>query len=72
MCKIFPWSEKLKRERMKHNWSQEDVSEKIGSDPKTVGRWERGESFPSPFHRQKLVDLYGKSSVELGFIMESY
>ena len=66
----LPWSEKLKRERMKHNWSQEDVSEKIGSDPKTVGRWERGESFPSPFHRQKLVDLYGKSAVELGFIKE--
>ena len=64
----LPWSERLKRERIKHNWSQDEVADKIGSDPKTVGRWERGESFPRPYHRQKLVDLYGKSAEELGLI----
>ncbi len=68
--KDLPWNEKLKRERIKHNWSQDDVSEKIGSDSKTIGRWERGESFPSPYYRQKLVDLYGKSAEELGLIKE--
>jgi len=65
-----PWNEKLRHERMKRGWSQPDVSQKIGSDSKTVGRWERGESFPGPYHRQKLVDLYGKSAEELGLIKE--
>ncbi len=70
MEKNLPWSEKLRRERINRGWSQDNVSEKIGSDSKTVGRWERGESFPSPYHRQKLVDLYGKSPEELGLIKE--
>jgi WD40 repeat protein/transcriptional regulator with XRE-family HTH domain len=65
-----PWSEKLRRERINRGWSQPDVSEKIGSDPRTVGRWERGESFPSPYLLQKLVELYGKSAEELGLIKE--
>ncbi len=67
--KLF-WYEKLRSERIRRGWSQDDVSEKIGSDSKTVGRWERGERFPSIYHRQKLVDLYGKSAEELGLIKE--
>src|SRR6266566_6286676 len=66
MEKNLPWHEKLKHERILHGWSQDDVAEKIGSDYKTVGRWERGESYPNPHNRQQLAKLYGKTPEELG------
>jgi WD40 repeat protein/transcriptional regulator with XRE-family HTH domain len=59
---------KLKHERMLRGWSQADVADRCGSDTKTVGRWERGQTSPSPYHRQKLVELFGKNAQELGFI----
>lgn len=60
----------LKRERTQRGWSQADVAEKIGSDPKTVGRWERGVTFPSPYMCQQLSNLYGKSVQELRLIRD--
>ena len=64
------WQHNLKRERQVRGWSQEDVATRIGSDPKTVGRWERGLTFPSPYFQQRLVDLFGKDAEALGFIAE--
>src|SRR5947209_16394796 len=64
------WKHNLKRERQLRGWSQEDVATRIGSDPKTVGRWERDLTFPSPYFQQKLFDLFGKDARALGFIAE--
>src|SRR5947209_15960064 len=64
------WQHNLKRERQLRGWSQEDVAARIGSDPKTVGRWERGLTFPSPYFQQRLVDLFGKDAEALGFIVD--
>ena len=58
----------LRGERAQRGWSQADVAEKIGSDPKTVGRWERGITFPGPYMCQKLSELYGKSLQDLGLV----
>jgi transcriptional regulator with XRE-family HTH domain len=58
----------LKRERVLHGWSQGDVAARIGSDPKTVGRWERGITFPGPHLCQQLSQLYEKSVQELGLV----
>ena len=57
---------RLKRERESHGWSQEDLAEKIGTTQKIVSRWERGESRPLPYYRQKLIKLFGKDATELG------
>jgi transcriptional regulator with XRE-family HTH domain len=62
------WHHNLKRERHLRGWSQADVADRIGSDPKTVGRWERGLTFPGPYFQQRLLDLFGKDAVALGFI----
>jgi ribosome-binding protein aMBF1 (putative translation factor) len=62
------WHYNLKYERQLRGWSQADVAARIGSDPKTVGRWERGLTFPSPYFQQRLVDLFGKDAGVLGFI----
>ncbi len=58
----------LKRERALRGWSQADVAGRIGSDPKTVGRWERGLTTPSLYLCQRLCELYGKTIQELGLL----
>src|SRR5215467_15041312 len=60
----------LKRERELRGWSQADVAEKIGGDPKTVGRWERGITSPGPQLCQKLCELFGKNTEELGLLLD--
>ena len=68
MVKHSSWHHNLKRERQLRGWSQGDVADRIGSDPKTVGRWERGLAFPGPYFQKRLLDLFGKDAVALGFI----
>ena len=58
----------LKRERKLRGWSQAYVAEKVGSNSKTVSRWEQGKNAPSPYYIQKLVDLFGKNAEELGLL----
>jgi len=58
----------LKHERQLRGWSQADVASRIGSDPKTVSRWELGLTSPAPYFQQRLVDLFGKDAEALGFI----
>lgn len=60
----------LKNERRLRGWSQSYVAEKLGSDPKTVSRWEQGKHSPGPYYVQKLVDLFGKSTEELGLLAD--
>lgn len=64
----LPWYELLKEERVKRGWSQQDVADRIGSTERSIGRWERGQSFPDPFNRQKLAELYGHSVEALGLV----
>lgn len=61
-------NQRLKRERELRGWSQAKVASEIGTDPATIGRWERGLSFPYPYFREKLCVLFGKSAPELGLV----
>jgi tetratricopeptide (TPR) repeat protein/transcriptional regulator with XRE-family HTH domain len=56
----------LKRAREQRNWTQVQVATKIGMQPDTVGKWERGVDTPSLYARQKLCELFGMSAAELG------
>ncbi len=66
-----PVVSRLRQERERRAWTQNDVASKVGSDPKTVARWENGITFPGPYYRQRLGELFGKSLQELGLIPES-
>jgi len=46
------------------------VADSIGTTPLSVGRWERGEAFPSAYYRQQLCNLFGMSPEGLGFTEE--
>src|SRR5690242_11207908 len=59
---------RLRFEREVRGWSQQDLAEKVGTTQKIVSRWERGESIPLPYYRQKLCKFLGKNAAELGLI----
>jgi tetratricopeptide (TPR) repeat protein/transcriptional regulator with XRE-family HTH domain len=59
---------RLKHERELQAWTQGEVAERIGTTQVNVSRWERGITFPGPYYRQKLGELFGKSVQELELI----
>jgi tetratricopeptide (TPR) repeat protein/DNA-binding XRE family transcriptional regulator len=62
---------RLRQERERRGWTQNEVAERIGSTRVNISRWESGLIVPGPYYRQKLSDLFGKSIQELGFIPEN-
>lgn len=57
----------LREERERRNWSHKDVADRIQlPDSPTVGRWERGATFPQPHYRQRLCEVFDKTAAELG------
>src|SRR3989440_2519440 len=66
-----PLVTRLKQEREQRNWTQSELAERIGTTRINVSRWENRVTTPSPYYRQRLGELFGKSTQELGFIPES-
>jgi transcriptional regulator with XRE-family HTH domain len=62
---------RLRSERERRGWTREYVAGKIGSDARTVGRWERGTTSPSPFYRQRLCELFEMDAEALGFFKDT-
>lgn len=60
----------LRRERERRGWSRNYVAEKTESDPHTVGRWERGDKSPNPYHLQLLCKLFDMRPHELGLLRD--
>ena len=48
----------LRRARERRGWSQASVARELGTDARTVGRWERGNTNPSPYFRERLCQLF--------------
>ncbi len=68
MKRHLPFSQQLKQERELHNWSQAELASMLGTDPKTVNRWETGKRMPRPYLRRLLCEIFGKSAYELGLL----
>src|SRR5438477_2534384 len=64
-------SSRLKQERERRGWTQSQLAEHIGTTQTNVSRWEKGETVPGPYYRQRLGALFGKTLAELGFILEA-
>ena len=52
--------------RQRRGWSQEDLAAKLEVHRNTVSEWERGVKAPYPAHVQRLCEIYGMSTEELG------
>lgn len=61
-------NERLRRARSLKGWSQADLAAKIGSSFEMVSRWERGVTLPSPYYRERLAAVLGKTAEELGLV----
>lgn len=61
---------RLRRERELRGWSQANVADKLGAQPRLVMRWEMGYASPSPYYRQKLCLLFSKNAEELELIKQ--
>jgi len=59
------FSERLKREREKKNWSQAELAEKIFVSRQSVSKWETGKNFPNIEVIIELSDLFGITIDEL-------
>ncbi len=64
----LPPSEIIKAQRKRRCWTQEQLAEALGTSAKNVGRWERGETSPSPYYCQRLCEVFGVSPWELGLL----
>src|SRR5438477_3976213 len=62
---------RLRQEREQRAWTQSEVAERIGTTQINISRWENGITVPSPYYRQRLGELFGKSLQELGLIPQS-
>lgn len=59
------WSTLLRRERERLGWSQARLADKLSVSPKTVGRWERGEGYPSLEFRAILRQLFKEAAEQV-------
>lgn len=59
------FSERLKEEREKRNWSQNDLAEKLHVSRQSVSEWETGKNYPSIEIIIHLSDLFGITIDEL-------
>lgn len=54
--------------RLKRRWSQRQAADKLGVSKQTLGRWEKGQSFPTPFNLEQIHQVYGLSPDTLGLL----
>ncbi|MBB6731583.1 helix-turn-helix domain-containing protein [Cohnella zeiphila] len=59
------FAEKLKAERKKMGWSQEELAEKLYVSRQSVSKWENGQNYPSIEIILKVSDLFGVTVDEL-------
>lgn len=59
------FGEKLKAERTKKGWSQEELAEKLFVSRQSVSKWENGQNYPSIEILIKASDLLGVTIDEL-------
>ncbi len=60
----------IRRERNRRSWTQKYVAQAIGTTEQNVSRWERGQTVPDTYYRQKLSEFFGLSAEEFGFFYD--
>src|SRR6266567_2574435 len=58
----------LRYYRENQGWSQQKLAELVDTSEDMISRWERGVTKTSPYYREKLCTLFGKTAKELGFL----
>jgi transcriptional regulator with XRE-family HTH domain len=61
--------ERLVARRVELGLTQEQLAYRLGVDPRTLRRWESGESIPQPLHRRPLANALDVSTGELADLL---
>ena len=61
---------RLRQARHLRGWSQARVAMALGTDAASVSRWEREVSFPYPYFRERLCQLFEMDAEKLGLLPE--
>jgi tetratricopeptide (TPR) repeat protein len=64
----LPLNPHLRNARLGRGWSQEQLAELVDTTSVNISRWENGSNFPTPYFRQKLCEVFGKTPAELGLV----
>jgi len=64
----LPLNSRLHDARSERGWSQQNLADRIGTTPVNISRWENGSNFPTPYFRQRLCEVFGKTPAELGLV----
>lgn len=62
------YGQRLRHLRKLKAWDQKRLAKEVGTTPRSIVRWERGETLPELRFQQRLCELFGKDPEELGFI----
>jgi transcriptional regulator with XRE-family HTH domain len=64
----LPLNLRLHDARVERAWSQQELADQVGTTPVNISRWENGLTFPSPYYRQRLCEVFGNTLAELGLL----
>jgi transcriptional regulator with XRE-family HTH domain len=67
----FPLNLRLRDARVERGWAQQELADRIGTTSVNISRWENGSTFPTPYFRQRLCEVFGKTPDELGLVPPS-
>lgn len=57
--------------RKHHQWSQQEVADRLGTTQHNVSRWELGATTPGSYFRAKLCDLFDMTPQQLGLMKQA-
>ncbi|HEV2654814.1 MAG TPA: helix-turn-helix domain-containing protein, partial [Ktedonobacteraceae bacterium] len=57
--------QRLRRERERVGWTQEQLAGEIDTSPASINRWEHDKTFPRAYYREQLCRVFDKSLDEL-------
>lgn len=61
----------LRQARRDRRWTQQKLADEVGTTPINISRWENGATQPTPYFRQRLSEVFGKSPAELHLFTSS-
>ncbi|MFL5666593.1 MAG: tetratricopeptide repeat protein [Ktedonobacteraceae bacterium] len=66
-----PLNPRLRDARVERGWAQQELADRISTTSVNISRWENGSTFPTPYFRQRLCEVFGKTPAELGLVPPS-